>query len=279
VQHGKNAVRQGFDMLARAEEKSKSTKSGFNRFAASDFSKDAWWTIQTRLATRASAGLDDPDEGIKDEFVKKEGNGSLAIPDAIREGLLEYVMRDWKKRINNATSWLNEEWLTDKIAADSARLAAKYNMNGNGAPAVTPSPKQNYRIWALRILDRIIVIVEYTDKVFMRLLSEMPELDIEMLRRVKKMAEDPERVDLACNTLLYLHMNRPPVRGIVAEVAAELWRENDRAKVSAGKLLKRWNPAVLQEEANGAAGDGGEVKMEGSGLTETHSAPEVKAAS
>lgn len=283
--YGKLAVRQGFEMLAGAEEKekSKSTKGGFNRIAASDYGRDAWITILARLATRANAGLDDPDEGIKDEFVQRQGKGSMGISNAVREGLLEYVMRDWKKRLDIAISWLNEEWYNDTIVAESAKIAAKANnINGNTAPTVTSSPKQNYPIWALRLLDRIIVIVEYTDKILLRLLSEMPAIDHEILRRIKKMAEDPERIDLACTALQYLYMFRPPVKNLVLEVLAELWRENDRAKPSARKLLMRWNPVVLQEEVNGAAGGGGDVKMEGGGQLEKESANgalEVKAPS
>jgi symplekin len=283
--YGKLAVRQGFEMLAGAEEKekSKSTKGGFNRIAASDYGRDAWITILARLATRANAGLDDPDEGIKDEFAQKQGKGSMAISDAVREGLLEYVMRDWKKRLDIAISWLNEEWYNDTIVAESAKIAANANnMNGNTTLAVTSSPKRNYQTWALRLLDRIIVIVEYTDKILLRLLSEMPAIDHEILRRVTKMAEDPERIDLACTALQYLYMFRPPVKDLVLEVLAELWRENERAKPSARKLLMRWNPVVLQEEANGAAGDGGDVKMEDGGQLVKESANgalEVKAPS
>ena len=35
------------------------------------------------------------------------------------------------------------------------------------------------------------------------------------------MAEDPERIDLACTALHYLYMFRPPVRTIVTDVLAE----------------------------------------------------------
>ncbi|KAF2682397.1 hypothetical protein K458DRAFT_370230 [Lentithecium fluviatile CBS 122367] len=280
--YGNLAVRQAFEMLAVAEEKekSKTSKGGFNRLAASDFGRDAWITILSRLATRASAGLDDPDEGIKDEFVQEHAKGSLAISETVREGLLEYVMKDWKKRLDIAISWLNEEWYNDTVMAESARMAAKANnVNGNASRVVTHAPKSNYQTWALRLLDRIIVIVEYTDKILLRLLSEMPALDHEILRRIKKMAEDPERIDLACMVLQYLYMFRPPVRDLVVEVLTELWRENDRAKPSAAKWLNRWNPAVLQEEANGTAGNGGEVKMEnGVGKESANGAFGVKAA-
>lgn len=273
--YGNVAVRQAFEMLISAEEKdrSKSSKGGFNRLAASDYGRDAWITILARLATRASAGLDDPE----DEYNSNQIKGNLAISTSVREGLLEYVMKDWKKRLDIAISWLNEEWYNDAIVAESAQIVTKVrSLNGASAPAVLHTPKRNYQTWALRLLDRIIVIVEYTDKVLIRLLSEMPALDHEILRRIKKMAEDPERIDLACMVLQYLYMYRPPVKNLVVDVLTELWRENDRAKPSARKLLTRWKPSVLQEEANGE-----DVKMKNGEHTKmsANGALEVKAAS
>jgi symplekin len=266
-EYGIMAVHRLFELLVSSEEKEKSkTTKGFNRLAASDFGRDAWATIISRLATRATTGLDVPDDEFKDEFVENQPKGSLAISQAVREGLLEYVMKDWKKRLDVGISWLNEEWYHETILAKSAKVTAKtHNINGNAASTVIQPPKGNYQIWALRLLDRIIPIVEYTDKIILRFFSELPALDHEFLSRIKKMAEDPERIDLACMVLQYLYMFRPPVKKLVVDVLAELWRENDRAKPSARKLLLKWNPVVLQEEANGAAGTGSEVKKESAG--------------
>ena len=106
-------VHRAFGMLESVDDvnKGKGSKGGFNRLAASDHSRDAWVTILSRLATRASAGLDDPEEGIKDEYAVKNTKGSLKTSDAVRDGLFQYILYDWKKRIDVAISWLNEEWL------------------------------------------------------------------------------------------------------------------------------------------------------------------------
>ncbi|KAL5381497.1 hypothetical protein DPSP01_007208 [Paraphaeosphaeria sporulosa] len=250
-QHGELAVRRTFGLIGELEEKGKATKGGFNRLAASDYGRDAWITIATRLATRASAGLDDPNDGIKDEYAVKNIKGSLSVSESIRDLLYDYVIRDWKKRIDVAVSWLNEEWYNDAILAQTAAASsAKSSTNG-----ITP-PKGHYHRCALRLIDGILPYVAPQDKGLIRLYSELPTLDYEILSRMKTMAQDPERVGLATQVLQYLHMFRPPVKDVVVQIAAELWRENDRAKPKAGQLLKVWRPEVLAEAG------GGEVKME-----------------
>ncbi|KAF2132687.1 hypothetical protein P153DRAFT_363974 [Dothidotthia symphoricarpi CBS 119687] len=247
---GDMTVYRAFGMLSSADENQKNriTKGGFNRLAASDYSRDAWVTILSRLATRASAGLDDPEEGIKDEYAVKGGaKGNSSISDSVRDGLYQYIMYDWKKRIDVAISWLNEEWYNDIILAQSAKNPAR-NGTANGHTPSSDSPKGNYNRCALRLIDGILPYIEHTDKILIRFLSEVPALNYDMLVRLKKMAEDPERIDLACSSLHYLYMFRPPSRSFVVDVLTALWRENDGAKASARKLLLRWKPEVLGEE-------------------------------
>ena len=202
-------------------QKSKIAKGGFNRLAASDYGRDAWVTILSRLATRASAGLEDPQEGIKDEHAISNSKGSLSISDTVRDGMYNYILSDWKRRID------------------------------------------------------VLPYVEHTDKIILRFLSEVPALNYDILVRLKKMAEDPERIDLACSALHYLHMFRPPVRGIVVDILAEIYQTNDRARPSAKKLLARWRPEVLSEE------DAPPIKTEGGQLAKesANGSLEVKAAS
>ncbi|KAF2442389.1 hypothetical protein P171DRAFT_392221 [Karstenula rhodostoma CBS 690.94] len=252
-QHGELAVRRTFGLIGELEEKVKATKGGFNRLAARDYGRDAWITIASRLASRASVGLDDPDDGIKDEYAVKNIKGNLSISDTIRDLLYDYVIRDWKKRIDVAVSWLNEEWYNDAILAQSATTSPKSTTNG------LPPPKGHYQRCALRLIDGILPYVAPSDKGLIRLYSELPTLDYEILSRMKTVAQDPERVGLATQVLQYLHMFRPPVKDMVVQIAAELYRENDRAKAKAGALLKVWRPEVLAEAGSG---EGGEVKRE-----------------
>lgn len=277
--YGDQTVYRAFGMLASVDEsqKTKATKSGFNRLAATDYGRDAWVTILSRLATRANAGLEDPDDGIKDEFAVKSAKGGLPIGEAVRDGLFNYIIHDWKKRIDVAISWLNEEWYNDKILAKSSQGSANNGTNGHAASGAD-KPQGNYQRCALRMFDGILGFIEHTDKILLRFLSEIPALDRDILSRVKIMARDPERIDLACSALQYLYMFRPPVRTIVVDTLAEMWQENDRAKPSARKLLLRWRPEVLGEERSATPN----VKMEVDGKLGKESANgalEVKAAS
>ncbi|KAH8733017.1 hypothetical protein GQ44DRAFT_601688 [Phaeosphaeriaceae sp. PMI808] len=249
--YGDQTVYRAFGMLSSVDEnqKSKIMKSGFNRLAATDYSRDAWITILSRLATRANAGLEDSDDGIKGEYAVKSARANLSISNSVRDGLYNYIIHDWKQRIDVAISWLNEEWYNDKILAQSYKSSARNGLNGHASTGVDTF-RGNYLRCALRMFDGILGFVEHTDKILLRFLSEIPALDHEILSRLKIMAKDPERIDLACSALHYLYMFRPPVRTIVVDTLAEMWQENDRAKPSARKLLLRWRPEVLGEKGS-----------------------------
>lgn len=270
-------VHRAFGMLSSLDDaqKSKIAKGGFNRLAASDYGRDAWVTILSRLATRAGAGLEDPQEGIKDEHANTSSKGSLSISDTVRDGMYNYIISDWKRRIDVATLWLNEEWYNDTVLAQSRDVATSGTANGDTFTAVLNTPNGNYQRCALRLIDGILPYVEHTDKIILRFLSEVPALNYELLIRLKKMAEDPERIDLACSALHYLYMFRPPVRDIVVNVLTEIYQTNDRARPSAKKLLARWKPEVLSEE------DAPPVKTEVGQIAKesANGALEVKAAS
>lgn len=222
--YGSETVARAFGILGALEEqtKSKAPKGGFNRLAASSFERDAWFTILSRLATRASSGLDDPEEGIKSEYGQVTKKGSFSLADTIRDRLYNYIIHDWKRRLDLAISWLNEEWYNDHLEAE-AYNKSQDSANGNGA---AEPPKGNYKRCALRLIDGIITYIEGGDKILIRFISEVPGLDADMLSRLRKMAEDPERIDLCCLVLQYLLMFRPPVRELAVDCLEELWRSS-----------------------------------------------------
>lgn len=163
----------------------KTTKLGFNRLAASDYDRDSWVTIVTRLATRGTAGLEETSIGIKQEggSVGVRRN-KFSMSGAIREALYRYVFDDFRRRIDVAISWLNEEWYNDQIQARTGSLRL-----------------QHYNRLALQVLDAMVPYLDAKDKVLIRFLSEIPAINQSLLERVKKLARDPERVSLACNAL------------------------------------------------------------------------------
>ncbi len=196
-QIGKGTISRVFSMMSVLEEPSaaRRQKPGLNRLAGSNYDRDAWMTVITRLATRASAGLDE-DDSEDNEVVEPKGTIAKQIPkpslsDGIRETLWKFVIEDFRARIPIAISWLNEEWFNDRIQSQ----------NQGGSKASKRPPQRHYEKWMLKILDSIVPFLDAKDKVLIRFLSEIPALDERVLDRVKGLAKDPERVTLAVNAL------------------------------------------------------------------------------
>ena len=196
-QIGKGTISRVFSMMSVLDDPStgKRQKPGLNRLAGSNYDRDAWMTVITRLATRASAGLDDEDASEEEEEDSQSAVAIQTTPslsDGIRETLWKFVIEDFRSRISIAISWLNEEWFNDRIQAQS--------QEGQEKPKKRP-PRQNYEKWMLKVLDSILPFLDAKDKVLIRFLSEIPALDEKVVNRVKGLARDPERVTLAANAL------------------------------------------------------------------------------
>ena len=197
VQIGKGTINRVFGMMNVVEEAplAKKQRSGLNRLAGSNYDKEAWTTVITRLATRASAGLEDDSSGDEDSkaVVKKQGAGS-SLSDGIRETLWQFIIEDFRSRIPVAIAWLNEEWYNDRMQKQTGEQQKK--------GVTLPKPKQHYQEWMLKVLDGIVPYLDAKDKHLIRFLSEIPEVNADVLGRVKGLARDPERVQLAVNSLL-----------------------------------------------------------------------------
>ena len=249
--YGDDAVKRLFGMVssfdetegagALAKKSNNAVKLGFNRVAASASERDSWLTIITRLATRSASGLeqlsaDSNGVAIKSEYgsmTKDKKGGNFSIAERIREALFAYIMYDWRSRIDVATNWLCEEWYNDRIQAEALRNRQHQqssSTNGSSSPPSSseiPHPSPNYQKWTLRILDAILPYVEGSDKMLIRLLSEIPEIDVEILKRVKAVAEDPDRIGLSVLILQYLSLFRPPARQMVGECLEGMWRDSE----------------------------------------------------
>ncbi len=185
-QMGKGTMDRVFGLINVLDDTSsnKKAKSGINRLAASSYDREAWITVITRLATRSVAGLDSPNSGLKNESNTEIDPAKPTLSNAIRHSLYFYIIEDFRRRIDIAISWLNEEWYNDRIQSEQRA----------DAPA-------QYEMWALKILDGIMPYLDAKDKVLIRLLSEIPNISKDALERVKKLARDPERVGLAVNSI------------------------------------------------------------------------------
>ncbi|CAF9909350.1 MAG: hypothetical protein ALECFALPRED_005526 [Alectoria fallacina] len=244
IQIGRGTISRVFSMMNVLEEapSAKKQRSGLNRLAGSNYDKEAWTTVITRLATRASAGLHD--DGIEDEDSKKVVRKQVAVSslsDGIRETLWKFIIEDFRSRIPVAIAWLNEEWYNDRIQKQSSEKQ-KDGMT-------LSKPMQHYEKWMLKVLDGIVPYLDAKDKHLIRFLSEIPEVNANVLSRVKGLARDPERVQLAVNSLLYLILMKPPARDIAIDALEDLWRNYDDAKAPTAKHLAKWRPEVLASES------------------------------
>lgn len=207
-QIGQSTVNRVFGMMNVIEAPAsvaKRQKPGLNRLAGSTYDREAWITIITRLATRASAGLEedstDEDDYDPDPTTLFNGHNSKTIlSDSIREKLWKYVVEDFRARIHIAISWLNEEWFNDQLQAQSK------TQSKDSKPSLM-EPQRSYEKWVLKVLDFIIPYLDAKDKLLIRFLSEIPAVDEPILERVKGLARDPERVVLAVSAIQYSASN------------------------------------------------------------------------
>jgi len=200
-QIGQGTVSRVFGVMRTLDEPIKKTSTGLNRLAASSFDKEAWLTILTRLATRATGGLED-----SSSIIKVEDDQSMSIRDTLRESLFRYVLEDFRKRIDVAVTWLCEEWYNDQI---------QVKMN--------PQAQQHYEKWALKVLNGIVGFLDARDKILTRFLSEVPAITLELLQMVKDLCQNPVTINLSLTTLLYLVMFRPPVRDMALDAVEDIW--------------------------------------------------------
>ena len=194
---GKGTISRVFSMMSVLEEPTKVPKPGLHRLAGSNYDKEAWITVITRLATRACSGLQDAEDEVKNEA---EQNGIIAthkghsLANGIRETLWKYIIDDFRIRIPIAIAWLNEEWYNDRMI--EMQLASSNEQNGGSM-----SHPQNYEKWVLKLLDGIVPYLDAKDKVLIRFLSEIPGVSEAVLGRIKNVARDPDRVTLAVNAI------------------------------------------------------------------------------
>lgn len=154
---------------------SRKSKLGINRLAASNWDREGWITLLTRMATRGSHG---------ETTVKSESGQSMSLADAIRERLFQYIIEDFRRRMDVAVAWLNEEWYNDKVMASGGFTR-----------------DQQYPKWMMKTMDAIFPFLEARDRLFMRMLSEIPEIPKELLDKVKILCLDPDRATLGVQML------------------------------------------------------------------------------
>jgi len=251
IEHSKGAVNRVFGALSTVDASAPNNKQkhGFNRLAASNHDRDAWVTVISRLATRSNSGL-----SVKTE--SQAMSRAFSAGDTIRDALYLYVVEDFRRRIEVAISWLNEEWYNDRIQTQ------QYEADKDGPDGATP-PVPQYDKQLHRVLDGILPFLDAKDKFLIRFLSEIPAVDGSVLSRVVKLAADPERVMLAVLALQYQIMYRPPIRELCLDALEAMARDHSDARPSVKKVLAKYRPGALGDGvSNGDAAQGQSVKAE-----------------
>lgn len=260
---GRGTIDRVFGMMSTMDDSSlvKRKKPGMGRLVSSGYDKEAWITIIIRLATRCCSHLidNDDDAASSGDALVKQQTGPARLGNVIRESLYAYILEDFRARIGVAISWLNEEWFNERISAKSSKMSAA--PSASSEPADTP----NYDRWAVKLLDGIMPYLDAKDKLLLRFLSEIPVVNKSLLARVKALAKDPERIDLAVKAIHYLILMKPPAREICIDAVEELWRTNEDAKGPTTKLLMKWRPHVLPP----AAGKNAEAQQTTNGVQYT----------
>lgn len=186
---GNGAIARVFENFVGLEEVAvKPGRSSFTHHAAGGRDRDSWVTVVSRLATRSLTGLDGGDTSL----MKNEKLASVSLAHMIRDAMHLYIIGDFRRRIDVAVSWLNEEWYNDMIQTKTT---------GGSAYGMTPV----YDRLVLKLIDALVAYLDAKDnKVLIRFLSEIPAVNRDILERIKRLARDPERVPLAVSTIQYV---------------------------------------------------------------------------
>lgn len=178
-----------YDKLSAPEPSSVASKKSLNRVAINSWNKDTWIILISRLLAR---GL---------EVISVEGKSSVVeeMKTNIRDKIFDYVMTNFREKIDIIIEWLNEEW----FGAFNYNRSISSAKEGEDPEKFFPSDDSAYFQYTAKILDNITPFLTKSDRPqFLRLLSDLPALDKKIVLRLKSLCADPERRDLGLGSLL-----------------------------------------------------------------------------
>lgn len=172
-------------------------------------SSESWLQILTRLATRG---------------VNHDGEMS----DMIRTTLYDYFLENFNERAGVALEWLNEEWYNETVTKIS-----------NDADSETPYLK--YDTWSLKVLDGLIPSLENQHRrLFIRLMSELPRVTLDHIKKIRSVCLDPARSALGFQVLKFLVMFRPPTKPLIKDFLEELKAEDQSTEKLCNAILDKY---------------------------------------
>ncbi|KAL6451450.1 pta1 mRNA cleavage and polyadenylation specificity factor complex subunit pta1 [Candida maltosa Xu316] len=226
----------GFTMedeaLLDADDNGDITKA-LKKVAIKGWKKGNWVILLTRIASRGMrvTKYDDPDGNASPDEKNRQEMGDL-----IRNEILKYCSTNVHSTSDIIIDWLNEEWYSERVFKESELI------NEGKDPETEEIKTPIYDKWCGKVIDSIVNYIEPQDKrLFVRVVSGLPELSETSIRRIKSLCYDPVKADLGFMALHFLVMYRPPVKDLCLKVLNEL-HESDQedTKVRAGKILAKY---------------------------------------
>lgn len=208
--------------------------------AVREWKKNTWVALMSRLLTR---GLGDVlkeaqlDESVHDKPEYQSHVKSVSgMTKFIREKLFKYCQENFWGRLDVALEWLNEEWFHEFV-----RLEPKLQ------PKSKDSANSVYFYYVGLLMDNIIPLVDFQYRAeFLRLLSDLPEFNKELIWRLKSLCIDPYRFQIGFVALTYLVRFKPPAKEHSLDLLEELYVSNPEAREHAIKLLKPYRSHFLE---------------------------------
>ncbi|RLV92764.1 mRNA cleavage and polyadenylation specificity factor complex subunit pta1 [Spathaspora sp. JA1] len=225
-----------FFKLAKGEVKPEDIEPGSNsdeltKIAIKSWKKDSWILLLSRLVTRGMRrpkSKSEEDEDSYDVETSPDDTVSQEMGDLVRNAIFDYFLENIHGRIDIIIEWLNEEWYSEVVFNEAN------NIKTNNTPI--------YDKWAGKVLDAMIPFLEPNDKkIFIRLLSDLPQLNQDLLSKIKSLCFDPARSTIGFLALAFLIMYRPPVKQGCLQVLQELSEcDQEDVKQEAKKRLEKF---------------------------------------
>lgn len=243
--------------------------SDLDKVAIPNWNKSSWLVLLTRLATR---GLNNRESESSESAESAESTESEELVNnkeyskIIKTALFDYFKEDIKVRIEGVIEWLNEEWY-DCDVRNETELKKKSNDNTSEVETdKNISDEENEKIyaeylkWCSKILDNLVPFLEPTDrKIFIKLLSDLPYLNKDLIFKLRSLCQDPVRSKLGFQSILYLIMFRPPVVGYCIQLLKDMYfnsGNNDSLKAESLNYLKKYaSPEDIAELENSNEGE------------------------
>lgn len=232
------------------------------KIAIKAWKKDSWFVLLTRLATRGMRTVDSTKPILNSEKIENESTDvaqNEELSDIIRQSIFDHFLDNVHARIDLIIEWLNEEWYSEKVFNEDVlhkQLTEKYIEEYESNPVENDSveekvnreldtieiPTPTYNKWTGKVLDSLIPFLEPNDKkIFIRLLSDLPYLNEDLVSRIKSLCFDPVRSKIGFLSLQFLIMYRPPVKLACIHILEDLSNsDQEDLKEEATKLLKKY---------------------------------------